>query len=408
MVPRSPRTIVANALAGLVALGLIAGAPAPAIASEPSLIAFVDAGGIWTVREGSTASAKPFYVPGGATYPSGPAWSPNGEELAFVVSNSDGAKIVVANRSGNVTDTPLSSSRADRTSGSLAWAPDGRRIAYLCAVGPTVMFPDPNGFDSPEQELNTCVLDVTTGKHELLAASRSDLFVQGATGCFCRLSWSPDGKFIALDMERSKPCTGVNKPPCYQDTIGIIDVATGGITALTDFAASNPAFSPDGREIAFVHNLTEPGAPPGLDIMPASGGGARQVVALPANGSHLFAPTWAPDGKDLAYVSSAAPAKNGNRDLFSVSVKGGPSTQLTSTSGDSDDPTWAQPVSTCSVPKLKGKTLSAAKTLIKRAGCVLGKVRGPKSHRSRRHIVKQDPAAHRDVPSGTKVNVRLG
>ncbi len=67
-----------------------------------------------------------------------------------------------------------------------------------------------------------------------------------------------------------------------------------------------------------------------------------------------------------------------------------------------------KPQATCSVPKLKGKTLAEAKKLLKRAGCLLGQVRGPRPNRGRRHIVRQDPPAHRDVPAGTKVNVRLG
>ena len=61
----------------------------------------------------------------------------------------------------------------------------------------------------------------------------------------------------------------------------------------------------------------------------------------------------------------------------------------------------------CTVPKLKGQTLAKAKTLIKRAGCALGKVSGPSRNREHRHVVSQKPAARQTVSAGTKVNVQV-
>jgi hypothetical protein len=63
-------------------------------------------------------------------------------------------------------------------------------------------------------------------------------------------------------------------------------------------------------------------------------------------------------------------------------VHGGPLTQVTNTPRDSIQASWAPAVTLCTVPKLKGKTLAAAKKLVKRAGCVLGSVGGPKANRS--------------------------
>ena len=71
---------------------------------------------------------------------------------------------------------------------------------------------------------------------------------------------------------------------------------------------------------------------------------------------------------------------------------------------DNNEASWTAAITTCTVPRLTGKTLSAAKALIKRAGCKVGKVTGPKS----KHVVGQNPAPNRDVPTGTHVNVRLG
>lgn len=61
-----------------------------------------------------------------------------------------------------------------------------------------------------------------------------------------------------------------------------------------------PAWSPDGAEIAFVRA----GAEPGLFIVPAIGGFARRIVALPETALGL---DWSPDGSALIYAVRPAP-----------------------------------------------------------------------------------------------------
>lgn len=62
---------------------------------------------------------------------------------------------------------------------------------------------------------------------------------------------------------------------------------------------------------------------------------------------------------------------------------------------------------TCTVPKLKGHILAKAKLLIKRAGCIVGKISGPTKNRERRHVVRQTPSANRQISTGTKVNLQV-
>jgi beta-lactam-binding protein with PASTA domain len=61
------------------------------------------------------------------------------------------------------------------------------------------------------------------------------------------------------------------------------------------------------------------------------------------------------------------------------------------------------------VPKLKGKTLVAAKKLLTKANCRLGKVtkkKGPKSRKGK--VVSQKPAPGAKKPLGTKIAVVIG
>jgi streptogramin lyase len=62
----------------------------------------------------------------------------------------------------------------------------------------------------------------------------------------------------------------------------------------------------------------------------------------------------------------------------------------------------------CAVPKLRGKTLAQAKTLLGRAHCTLGKVTEPAKHKHRLVVVAQKPAARKTLPNGAKVSLRLG
>ena len=80
-------------------------------------------------------------------------------------------------------------------------------------------------------------------------------------------------------------------------------------------ALSEPALSPDAREIAFVS---------GGDIwtVPATGGEARLLVAHPANDTR---PLYSPDGTRLAFVST----RTGNGDVYVLTLRPGQLTRLT-------------------------------------------------------------------------------
>jgi hypothetical protein len=103
-----------------------------------------------------------------------------------------------------------------------------------------------------------------------------------------------------------------------------------------------PAFSPDGDEIAFIRVVTyqNPAGTeviaPELFIAPIGDVlNARQVTQL--EGSEMYAPTWSPDGQQLAVASDA----RGNLDIWRINADGTQPQRLTDNTGVDTQPAWS-------------------------------------------------------------------
>jgi len=114
------------------------------------------------------------------------------------------------------------------------------------------------------------------------------------------------------------------------------ELATGAIEAIdTDFAIdcnNDHVLSPDGTQLAVSH-FTNDDALSRIYILPITGGRPRLVTEHGPSYLH----GWSPDGKHLAYCAQ----RGGQYDVYSISVDGGPETQLTNTPGLDDGPEYA-------------------------------------------------------------------
>jgi TolB protein len=170
--------------------------------------------------------------------------------------------VIRADGSGLRSLTP-----ADSDVASYEWSPDGSRIAYLDSRG-ALWLVRPDG----------------TGR-ELLAASSPSRFPW-------KLSWSPDGKAIAVLVR--DPAAG---PPrcanCFSDLrISVIPTDGRRPRRLPSGDAFDPAWSPRGDEIAYA-------TPFGVIMAVRSDGRGRpRVVTRGTPG--CFGPAWSADGERLA------------------------------------------------------------------------------------------------------------
>ncbi len=90
-------------------------------------------------------------------------------------------------------------------------------------------------------------------------------------------------------------------------------------------AESQPAWSPDGRRIAFIRAGS---------LFTMSANGSVQTLVQGAFGS-VADPSWSPDGTQIAFQSLAF------GDIFVISAEGGNPVQLTSDPGTDSDPSWS-------------------------------------------------------------------
>ncbi len=102
-------------------------------------------------------------------------------------------------------------------------------------------------------------------------------------------AWSPNGRQIAYVSFEKKHAS-----------IFLQDVTNGSRRLLTDFPGINgaPAWSPDGRKLALV--LSKDGSP-NLYILDI---GTQQLTQLTRDLSINTEPAWAPDGRSIIFTSN--------------------------------------------------------------------------------------------------------
>jgi TolB protein len=149
--------------------------------------------------------------------------------------------------------------------------------------------------------------------------------VSKQTGLNTGAAWTPDGHTLALTMS-------------YEGNAEIYRISPdgGGQARLTSNPAidSSPAYSPDGGQIAFVSNR---GGSPQIYVMSASGGGAKRVTF---QGKYNQTPRWSPRA-DKPQIAFTGRDERGVFDVFILDVKTGKIDRLTQGKGSNLDPTWS-------------------------------------------------------------------
>ena len=242
-----------------------------------------------------------------------PQVSPDGEWVAYTVRSLDmeedesRTRIWMVPMSGG---EPIPMTGKDYSASDPRWSPDNRYLSFKASKG-------------EDAKAQVWSLNRLGGE----AVQVTDI-KQGIAS----FEWSPDSTRLLLtikdptpeeltedteDDEKPKPHV-IDRMQFKQDYVGYLDRRRTHIYVYTpgddepvqvtsgDFDDADPAWSPNGKAIAFVSDRSEdPDLHWGTDIWVVNVDQAdHELLQVTTNEGRDYAPAWSPDGRSIAYVTS--------------------------------------------------------------------------------------------------------
>src|ERR1051326_1765516 len=287
-----------------------------AISPDAKQVAWVETG-----KEGSAIfvsevnAPKPRRITAGGPTESAIAWSPDSKQLAFLSDGSTrGQQQLYVVSLGGGSPRKVTSVRGFLA--SPGWAPDGKTIALLFTenaergAGPLVAEKAQTGvIKEAVTEQRLTLVDVATGK--LRQISPAYMYVY-------EYDWSPDSQRLVTTAAHGN---GDNN--WYIAEIYTIPAAGGAMKSVykppVDSQIAIPAWSPDGKSVAFISGIMsdEPAVGGDIFIVPAQGGEAKKITpGMKASASWL---TWAAGGAKVLFGEEV----DGESGIATVDLAGG-------------------------------------------------------------------------------------
>ncbi|MEC7768267.1 MAG: S9 family peptidase [Acidobacteriota bacterium] len=284
---------------------------------------------VWVME---TASGEVSKLGGEGGVASGPRWSPDGREIAYIGVAEGQAGLVVARADGSSAKflAPITGTNHPLPSAGerITWSPDGNRIAFVSATKAPV------DVDNGDPIVITRYLYKPTASEGMTRFNdnrRVHIFIfdrlanrvhQLTSGRYYEhsIDWSPRGDEIVF-ISNHEP----DPDRTFNYDIHAVRVENGEVRRVTDTASAEyqPKWSPDGRSIAYLGTRRSfTSSETTLEdthgwVVDADGRNRRELGGSVDNRQRNV--RWAADGQSLYFTVQA----RGNVHLFRLPVSGG-------------------------------------------------------------------------------------
>jgi Tol biopolymer transport system component/DNA-binding winged helix-turn-helix (wHTH) protein len=208
-----------------------------------------------------------------------PSISPDGQRLAFAWNGGAGPYFSLYVKIVGTEELLRLTNQASSIDFNPVWSPDGRYIAF-CRIlkGQTGIYFIPT-LGGAERRVREALWDEQAFTQILPDANR--------------LSWSPDGKLLAFSDRAARD---------EHPSISLLSLESLEVRRLSSPPPSkgdfNPAFSPDGRTLAFNRGS---GGFQSIYTVPVSGG---QEQRLASGAAYNWGLAWTADGRDIVFANT--------------------------------------------------------------------------------------------------------
>jgi dipeptidyl aminopeptidase/acylaminoacyl peptidase len=248
------------------------------------------------------------------------AISPDGKQVAWVEITKDGSAIFISAVTGG---TPRRITAGGQSERAVAWSPDSRRIAFFSDAAtpgqPQVYFVNADA-GSPRK--------LTSVKGFLASPGWSP---DGNTIAFL---FTENAERAAGPLVAEKAQTGVIKEAVTEQRLTLVDAAGGKLRQISpaNMYVYEYAWSPDGKN--FVTTAAHGNGDDNWYVaqifsIPAAGGEMKSIYTPPID-SQIAVPAWSPDGKTVAFITGIMSDEGSvGGDIFIVPAEGGEARNIT-------------------------------------------------------------------------------